>query len=166
MRIVRALKSFAILAVPALLLAGVALMLSRKSVPQEPFALKIEEVRFRRLMTQAKNNWRMEVTVYLRHKGATPDWWLAPGTNIGNVVPTQFIGGDGKTYRPGAWGTSGGAEIYNKKRDCYIFQTIVNTGVKRSQMAPATFVGFLTYQSSFAKPVTRIPIRQRIEDRW
>ena len=152
--------------VPALMLAGLALGLrGRERVPAEQFGFTVAQVKFERLLSPAPKNWRMEVTIYIGHKGVASDWWGQPGTDSAYLIGERVIGRNGKIY-VGASATSGWGKAgpFDEIRQQYVLREIINTGEKRSVMQPATFKAILAVQNYATKQTASLPISQVIKE--
>ena len=136
---------------------------NRKPTSNEPFAYSIEEVKFKRLLSPVKRNWRMEVTVYVGHKGARPSWWGEPNSAHPVLAGNRFIGNPGKMHFQADGGSSGG---FDESRQQYFSGLITNTGEKRSVMQPATYVGIVIIKDPSTNRVSKIPFSEVVKDSW
>jgi hypothetical protein len=117
------LSTAALLLLPVMLLAGLAISLRGKpgaviTMPYGTFNLVVSEVKFKEVPPQ-QGEQRIEITVYVTYEGTEPKWWTKDG-NSKWLQSMRFVNHKGKKYPLYSFG--GGPAPYNEAQQSHVLQ--------------------------------------------
>jgi len=148
-----------LMSAPIVALLAVSLVLRGKHEPNGPFRYSVDKVTFHELPPRHKDNWRLKVTAYLGHKGATPTWWGTPCSFWMN--PISFVERNGKVHPAGAMAatTDGGFDQASQE---YCYTIIVNTDATPPFEKPSVYKAYVEVRDRRFRVVARLPISTQI----